>query len=486
MVRKTTPLSSLLAGTPGVINIGLRSFAADLAVRRVPVAHVDWRPPRAGRECVAGLLAWLSRHEARIAKANAEGLRRMLAADPVLVDVVPAGEAMPALAKAGAKHLVLHAGPPVAWARMCGPMQGAVAGALVFEGWAKDLGEAMRIAASGGVEFQPNHRHGAVGPMTGIITRSMPVMVVENRSFGNRSFCMINEGLGKVMRFGANGPDVLERLAWLRDGFGPLLGAALRAAGGLELAPLISRGLAMGDEMHQRNVACSALTLRALAPHLARAAIDAELLAKSLAFIAGNEQFFLNVGMAMGKAVMDPVRGIEACSLVAAMCRNGTDFGIRLSGTGDAWFTAPVEMPQGLYFPGYSEKDANPDMGDSAIMETMGLGAFAMAAAPAVMGFVGAGRASDALAFTRAMGEITAGRNPKWTIPMLDGQGVPAGIDVRRVADTGIQPAINTGIAHRQPGVGQVGAGVARAPLACFDAALHALAASLGYEENDS
>jgi hypothetical protein len=317
--------------------------------------------------------------------------------------------------------------------------------------------------------------------MTGITTRSMPVMVVENRAFGNRTYCMINEGLGKVMRFGANDESVLARIAWLRDEFGPLLGAALRASGGLELAPLISRGLAMGDEMHQRNVACSALVLRALSPHMARAAGSAEALSKALAFIAGNEQFFLNVGMAMGKSIMDPVRGIEACSLVAAMCRNGTDFGVRLSGTGDAWFTAPVEMPQGLYFPGYGEKDANPDMGDSAIMETVGLGAFAMAAAPAVMGFVGAGRASDALGFTRTMGEITVGRNPKWSIPLLDGEGVPAGIDVRKVAGTGIQPAINTGIAHRKPGVGQVGAGVARAPLACFDRALEAFAKNFGF-----
>jgi hypothetical protein len=309
------------------------------------------------------------------------------------------------------------------------------------------------------------------------------MMVVENRAFGNKSYCMINEGLGKVMRFGANDAEVLARIRWLGKEFGPLLGAALRAAGGLELAPLISRGLAMGDEMHQRNVACSALTLRALAPHLAREAPGAETLAKCLAFIAGNEQFFLNIGMAMGKAVMDPVRGIEACSLASAMCRNGTDFGLRLSGTGDEWFTAPVEMPQGLYFPGYSEQDANPDMGDSAIMETVGLGAFAMAAAPAVMGFVGAGRASDALAFTRAMGAITAAKNPRWTIPALDGEGVPAGIDVRKVAASGVQPAINTGIAHRKPGVGQVGAGVARAPLKCFDQALLALAVSLGFNE---
>ncbi len=472
---------SLLSRAPRVINIGLRAFAADLAARGVEVAHVDWRPRPPGRESSARTLAWLGRHEARIAKANAEGLRRMLAANPVLVDVQPAGKVIPELGKPGRGRLVLHAGPPIEWHRMCGPMQGAVAGAIVFEGWAPDLDAAARLAASGGVEFHPNHHYGAVGPMTGITTRSMPVMVVENREFGNKAYCMINEGLGKVMRFGANDAEVLARLAWLRDAFGPLLGAALRAAGGLELAPLISRGLAMGDEMHQRNVACSALTLRALAPHFARSAGDAETLARSLAFIAGNEQFFLNIGMAMGKAVMDPVRGIEACSLVSAMCRNGTDFGIRLSGTGDAWFSAPVELPKGLYFPGYSERDANPDMGDSAIMETVGLGAFAMAAAPAVMGFVGAGRASDALAFTRAMGEITLTRNPRWTIPALDFEGVPAGIDVRKVADTAIQPAINTGIAHRKPGVGQVGAGVARAPLACFDDALAAFARTLGF-----
>jgi len=474
---------SLLAAPPRVVNIGLRAFAADLAARGVPVAQVDWRPSRslapAARDRTSRLLAGLGRHEARIAKANAEGLRRMLAAEPVLVDVVPARKAMPGLGD----RMLLHSGPPIEWRRMCGPMQGAVAGAIVFEGWAPSLKAAMDMAAAGKVAFHPNHHFGAVGPMTGITTRSMPVMVVENRAFRNRSYCMVNEGLGKVMRFGANDDEVLGRIRWLREDFGPLLGAALRAAGGLELTPLIARGLAMGDEMHQRNVACSALVLRALAPHFAREAPGAETLARCLAFIGGNEQFFLNIGMAMGKAIMDPVRGIEACSLVSAMCRNGTDFGVRVSGTGDEWFTAPVEMPRGLYFPGYSEKDANPDMGDSAIMETIGLGAFAMASAPAVMGFVGAGRASDALAFTGAMGELTVGRNPKWTIPALDGRGVPAGIDLRKVVASGVQPAINTGIAHRKPGVGQVGAGVARAPLACFDQALSAFADSLGIKK---
>jgi hypothetical protein len=236
----------------------------------------------------------------------------------------------------------------------------------------------------------------------------------------------------------------------------------------------------MGDEMHQRNVACSSLLLRLLAPALARTTKDTEALARCLDFIGRNDQFFLNVAMAMGKAITDPVRGIKASSVVTAMSRNGTDFGIRVSGLGDAWFTAPVEMPVGLYFPGYSAKDANPDMGDSAIVETVGLGGFAMAAAPAVVGFVGAGPASSAAAFTRAMGEITIASNPEWTIPALDGAGVPVGIDIRLVVETGIVPTINTGIAHREPGVGQVGAGVVKAPIKCFEQALVALAERMG------
>ena len=469
-------IQKLLSGVPSVVNIGLPGFAADLAAQGTPVVQLDWRPPAQGKKHLAGLLSGLGAFEARIEKANAEALRRMLAGTPVLVDVQPAGKVIKGLGE----KVLLHSGPPITWDRMCGPMQGAVAGAIVFEGWAADLEAAAALAASGGIAFHPNHHFDAVGPMTGITSQSMPVMVVENRAFGNRAYCMINEGLGRVMRFGANDAEVIARLRWLADGFGPAFGDALRSAGGLELVPLISRGLAMGDEMHQRNVACSALTLRALAPHLAKVGASAEELSRILAFIAGNEQFFLNIGMVMGKSLMDPVRGIEDSSVVTAMCRNGTDFGVRVAGTGDQWFTAPVEMPQGLYFPGYSEKDANPDMGDSAIMETIGVGAFAMATAPSVVGFVGAGSVRDAFAFTSAMSEITLAKNPRWTMPSLDGQGVPTGIDVRRVVETGIQPAINTGIAHRKPGVGQVGAGVARAPLACFEQGLVAFAAKLG------
>jgi Protein of unknown function (DUF1116) len=410
-----------------------------------------------------------------IDQANREAVRRIVDGEPILVDVVPARRAIPELAD----RVILHAGPPIGWERMCGPMRGAVMGIAVFEGWAKDLDDAASSAAAGAFSFHPNHHHGAVGPMAGMTTGSQPLLVVENRSFGNRAYCAINEGLGKVLRYGGNDAEVLHRLRWIRDVLGPALGRALRECGGISLKPLIARGLTMGDEMHQRNVACSSLLLRQLAPALARISKSGEELVACLDFIGRNEQFFLNVAMAMGKALADPARNIEGCSVVTAMSRNGTDFGICVSGTGDRWFTAPVEMPVGLYFPGFSERDANPDMGDSAIVETIGLGAFAMAAAPAVVGYVGAGRASQAATFTRSMAEIVVGHNPAWTIPAMDFAGVPTGIDIRLVVETGIPPTINTGIAHREPGVGQVGAGVAKAPLECFEEALVAFAETM-------
>ena len=401
----------------------------------------------------------------------------MLDSDPVLVDVVPAVDAIPELAD-GMK--ILHAGPPVDWDDMCGPMRGAIAGIAVYEGWANTLEEATQQASTGAYEFHPNHHFDAVGPMTGMTTKSQPLMVVENRAFNNRAYCAINEGLGKVMRFGGNDEGVLRRLAWLRDSFGPLMAQALRAGEGIALKNLIARGLTMGDEMHQRNVACSGLLLRELSPAMARVNGDAGVLADALAFMGGNDQFFLNVGMATGKATMDPVRDIAHSTVVTAMCRNGTDFGIRVSGLGDTWFTAPVEMPEGLYFPGFTEDDANPDMGDSTIVETIGLGGFAMGASPAVAGFVGAGAASEAGNFTRTMREITVDENPEWTIPAMDYIGVPSGIDIRRVVETGLAPTINTGIAHKEPGIGQVGAGVVRAPMSCFTAALRAFAKQEG------
>ena len=412
----------------------------------------------------------------RIEKANREAVERIFAGDPVLLDVRPVADAIAGLED----RVILHAGPPIAWQDMCGPLRGAVAGAAVLEGWAKDLAEAERLAGAGAFAFHPNHHFGAVGPMTGVTTRGMPIMVFENRTFGNRAYITVNEGLGKVMRFGGNDDEVLARLRWIASDFGPAMGEAVRGLGGVPLKPMVAKGLAMGDEMHQRNIACTGLMVRALVPALARTVSDGAKLATILDFVSGNDQFFLNIAMGMAKAVMDPVGGIADCTIVTAMSRNGTEFGVRASATGERWFTAPVEMPQGLYFPGFGEADANPDIGDSTIVETVGLGGFAMAAAPAVAGFVGAGGAAEAIAHTRAMYEITAARNPAWTLPALEFAGTPTGIDIRKVVETGVAPTINTGIAHREPGVGQVGAGIVRAPLACFVGALEAFAAAVG------
>ena len=326
-------IDALLGGPVRVVNIGLESFARDLAANGAPVAQVDWSPPRFP-------------FDEKVEQANAEALRRILAADPVLAEVRRAGELIPQL---DAERLLLHAGPPIDWERMCGPMRGAVCGAIVFEGWAGDLAAAEKLAATGAVKFAPNHHFGAVGPMTGITTRSMPLLVVENRKFGNWAACTINEGLGKVMRFGGNDAEVLARLRLAAGRVRTASGQRVARVNGIPLNPLIARGLTMGDEMHQRNVACTSLLLRILAPRLAESV-------KALEFIGANDQFFLNVAMAMGKSILDPARGIAGSTIVTAMARNGTDFGIRVAGQGDAWFTAPVEMPQGLYFPGLQRR----------------------------------------------------------------------------------------------------------------------------------
>lgn len=462
----------LLSVAPSIVNVGLELFAETLVTLRVPAVHVDWRPPAAADPRLAALLTRLETRRAEIDRANAEAFDRLVNGQPVLVDCRPAREAL-----ALPERTVLHAGPPLDWERACEPMRAAVLCAIRYEGWAANDAAAAALVQRGEVRLAPCHPWKSVGPMTGIITASMPVFVVENRAHGNRAHATINEGLGRVLRFGAHDDSVLAHLRWLQTDAGPLLGAALRASGGIELRPLMAQALRMGDEMHQRNVAASALLARALMPHVARAGEKHHALARLAEFIAGNDQFFLNVAMAAGKALADPANGVEHSTLVTAMARNGTDFGIRVSGLGEQWFTAPVATPAGLYFPGFGVDDANPDMGDSAIVETIGLGGGAMAASPAVARFVGAGGMAEALAVTDEIREICHDEHPIFRIPTLDERGAPAGIDIRRVLETGVTPLINTGIAGRKAGTGQIGAGVVRAPLACFERALEAFAA---------
>ncbi len=408
-----------------------------------------------------------------IDEVNQAAVARLHAAEPILEDVRPAREVLPNLSPT----VVLHAGPPVGWSDMCEPLKAALLGGLRFEGWVPTDEDGMRLITSGEVTLGQTHDHGAVGPMTGVVTPSMPVFVVRNRAAGNVAYCTLNEGIGKALRFGAADTAVLDRLRWFATTLGPALGAAVRRAGGVDLRGIIARALAMGDELHQRNVAATSLFLRALAPHLAQSgAAGQDTLARVLEFLASNDQFFLNLAMAAAKASADAVGAVPRCTLVTAMARNGTTFGIRVSATGSRWFTAPAPVPRGLLFPGFTDADCNRDIGDSAITETVGWGGSAMAAAPAVVEFIGAGSVQRAVALTREMGEITVSRSPHYRIPALEFEGVPTGIDVRRVVATGITPVINTGIAHRQAGIGQVGAGTVRAPLEAFREALRTLA----------
>jgi hypothetical protein len=410
---------------------------------------------------------------ASIAAANREALRRVQAATAVLTDVRPAREALPGL---GART-ILHAGPPITWTRMCGPMRGAIIGACLFEGWAATAEAAQALATSGGLTLSPCHHHQAVGPMAGVVSPSMAVFVVENREGGTRAHATLNEGLGRVLRMGAYDASVIERLRWLNGSLAPLLAEAVGRAGGVDLKSLIAQALTMGDEVHNRAKAGSALFARALAPHLvAGGGAGVE---RALDFLAATDHFFLNLSMATCKAALDSAHGIPGATVVTALARNGTDFGIRVSGTGDAWFTAPAPEVKGLYFPGYGPADANPDLGDSAITETAGLGAFALAAAPAIVQFVG-GTARLAVETTEEMYEITLGEHAAFKIPALDFRGTPVGIDIRKVVETGITPAIDTGIAHREAGVGQIGAGLSRAPMDCFVGALDTFARERG------
>lgn len=407
-----------------------------------------------------------------IEAANTTALERMMDARPMLKSVAPAREAIPGMRDG----LLLHAGPPIEWSRMSGPLRGAVIGALLFEGSARDARQAEVMAAAGEVEFAPCHHLGAVGPMAGVISPSMAVYVVENVTHGNLSFSNLNEGYGKVLRYGAYSEDVLKRLRWMNSELAPALQEALAAGDPIDLRALIAEALHMGDEGHNRNKAGSLLFLKLLAPRLASQTSRAE----CLQFLGDNALSVLNPVMAACKAMADAGHGIEGATIVTTMARNGTDFGIRVSGLGEAWFTAPAEVPEGLYFPGFQPSDANPDIGDSAITETAGIGGFAMAGAPAIVTFVG-GTPRDALHATLEMYEITAAEHKHFSIPALDFRGTPTGIDIRKVVQLSLAPRINTGIAHRQPGIGQVGAGLVRPPMAIFQAALRAFAERYGY-----
>jgi hypothetical protein len=411
-----------------------------------------------------------------IEKANAEACERMMEARPVLVGLGKAIDVVPGMRE----DLLLHAGPPISWDRASGPMQGAITGALLFEGKAKDEAEAEALVTSGEIGLEPCHHHQTVGPMAGVTSPSMSVYILENKTHGNMSYSNLNEGYGKVLRYGAYSEEVLDRLRWMEEVMAPVLADAIEASKGIDIRALLAEALHMGDEGHNRNKAGSILFTTKLAPFIARAAPNPEIAAKILRTLGDNALSVLNPVMAACKGMADAAHGIEGSTIVSTMARNGTDFGIRVSGLGDRWFTAPVATPDGLYFPGFTAEDASGDIGDSVITETAGIGGFAMASAPAIVTFV-SGTPKDAINATLEMYEICYTEHKYFSIPPLDFRGTPTGIDLRKVVETGITPRVNTGIAHRNAGVGQVGAGLVRPPMAMFEKALMAYAEKYGF-----
>jgi len=454
-----------------VVAVGADLLAEAVAGQAVEVERVDWRPPMVGTEDDLATVA----ADPRRRDANRHAIEAVLGVTAHLVDVAPASELLGL-----ERGQFLHAGPPIGWDRAPGPLRGALMGGAALEGLVSDPEDAVRLFETGdGVSLEPCHHRSAVGPMAGVVTPSMWMFVLEDLATGRRTYCSLNEGLGKVLRYGAYSTEVLTRLRWMGDVLGPLLQRAVRAVredtGPVDVTGILTQMLQMGDEAHNRNRAGTLMLLRDLAPALAASGAEPSDVAEVLRFVGGNDHFFLNLAMPACKLALDAGRDVPGSTLVVAMARNGTDFGIQVSGTGDEWFTGPAQLADGLFLGDYGPDDANPDIGDSAITETAGIGGFAMATAPAIVRFVG-GTVPDALATTRRMGEITLAANPRWSVPVLDFAGVPTGIDVTRVCRTGILPQINTGMAGKRAGVGQVGAGLVTPPAEIFPKALARLA----------
>ncbi len=478
MTCNTQP-SSIMTRPLNVINLGVSGFTDPLAAAQVPVENCAWQPPAEGDAELGWKLAELL-NDPEVDAANEIALSRFLEANPVLIGVGTAGKTIPGFEG----RMLLHAGPPVSWKNMCGTQKGAVVGAIIYEGWAQTPEEARIMVEEGKVSLSPCHHYNSVAPMAGLISPSMPVWIVENTTHGNRTYCNFSEGTGKVLRFGAYTEETLNRLRFMADILAPVIASGIaNFPEPLELKTIMAMALQMGDEIHNRNLAATNLFFRQLAPAVVRGmdkapagspAAKPETVAAALGFISATDHFFLNLTMPACKAMADAAAGVPKSSMVTTMARNGVEFGIRISGLPGQWFTAPSPYVDGLYFPGFGPEDAGRDLGDSAITETAGVGGFAMASAPATIQFVG-GTVADALRNSRLMRRICLTTNPAFSLPALDFAGTATGIDCRMVVDTGILPAINTGIPHKEASIGQIGAGRTHAPLACFTKAVTAL-----------
>lgn len=466
-------INELFTGKIHAINVGIEFFKDDIKKQNADAIHLEWKPPGGGKPEIIKALDSLENAalEQKIEEANKLAVERIINSQPVLIGYDQAINVVPGMTKT----TILHSGPPITWDRMCGAMRGAVTGAIVFEGLAKDIEEAEKVAASGEITFSPCHEHDCVGSMAGVTSASMFMHVVKNKTYGNIAFTNLSEQMAKILRMGANDESVITRLNWMRDVLGPMLRDAMKIAGEIDLRLMLAQALHMGDECHNRNNAGTSLLIQALTPYILETDFTKEQKREVFDFVASSDYFSGPTWMAMSKCALDAAHGIEYSTVVTTMARNGVDFGIRVSGMpGNTWFVGPAQKVVGPMFAGYKPEDSGLDIGDSAITETYGIGGFAMAAAPAIVALVG-GTVDEAIGYSTKMKEITLGENPNVTIPLLNFQGVPTGIDIRQVVQTGILPIINTAIAHKDAGIGMIGAGITHPPMEAFEKALLAL-----------
>ncbi|MED1798001.1 DUF1116 domain-containing protein [Brevibacillus porteri] len=466
-------INELFNGKIHAINVGIEFFKDDIIKQNANASHLDWKPPGGGKPELINALDRLENAAVarKIAAANKLAVERIINSQPMLVGFDQAINVVPGMTKT----TILHAGPPITWDKMCGAMKGAVTGAIVFEGLAKDIEEAEQVAASGAITFSPCHEHNCVGSMAGVTSASMFMHVVKNKTYGNVAYTNLSEQMAKILRMGANDESVIARLNWMRDVLGPMLRDAMKIAGEIDLRLMLAQALHMGDECHNRNNAGTSLLIQALTPYILETDFTKEQKREVFDFVASSDYFSGPTWMAMCKCALDAAHGIENSTIVTTMARNGVEFGIRVSGmAGNTWFTGPAQKVIGPMFAGYKPEDSGLDIGDSAITETYGIGGFAMAAAPAIVALVG-GTVEEAIGFSTTMKEITTAENPNVTIPLLDFRGVATGIDIRQVIQTGILPIINTAIAHKDAGIGMIGAGITYPPMEAFEKALLAV-----------
>lgn len=457
---------SLFQKDIAIVNLGSPSFVKDFELQSAGYIHLDWKPIAGGKSHLIQALERIEPYSDLISKANEKAIHEIKSSEGTLISIERAADVIPNMDD----NTILHAGPPIEFDQMAGPMKGAILGALVYEGKAKSIEEALSLAKSGQITFDSAHHHQAVGPMAGIISPSMPVHVLHDPIHDSYAYCTINEGLGKVLRYGANSKEVLDRLTWIEQTFAPVMKEAIQLSGGIDIKSIIAQALHMGDECHNRNKASSSLFLREISPYIIMTEESNETKKEVLSFIKNNEHYFLNLSMPFAKLSLDSARSVPYASVLTVMSRNGVDFGIQLASS-NKWYTYKANYVQGLLFPGYTQEDAAPDIGDSAITETAGIGGFAMGGAPAIVQFVG-GEVSQAFDYSKQMHEITAGEHQVFTLPTLDFMPTAVGIDILKVIEKNILPIINTGMAHKEAGVGQVGAGLVTPPIECFEQAI--------------